>query len=147
MLESLLTLPQRQLGTRTFRHITQDQYMSARQVVCRSREIYEYRCSVARRQARAAPLALTLQKRTPAFGEGVVIHQKTTNVLADKFIPRTSQDHHRGWISVQTIAIVVRDYDPIENISKNRRKFAIRIPKRFDSLSMLFSEVPQIADI
>jgi hypothetical protein len=45
----------------------------------------------------------------PLLRKPIRIRKKTTEVLADQLIPRTSQDSRRSWICIQAIARIVRD--------------------------------------
>jgi hypothetical protein len=88
-----------------------------------------------------------LEEGIPSLLEGIHIHEETTDTLADQVIAGTSQDSGRRWICIQAIAKIICDEDPIENVSKYRRKLAIGVTKGLMCFSMFVAKSPEGIDI
>ena len=103
--------------------------MPARQIIGCGRKVHIQSCSIACHQACPTSLVFVLEEGIPSLRKRIHIHEETTDTLADQLIAGTSQDSCRRWICIQAIARIVRDQDPIENVSENGRKLAIGVTK------------------
>jgi len=66
-----------------------------------------------------------------------------TDVLADQFVGRQSQDSRGPGIGIQAMAFVIHDEDSVEYILEDGGEFTICISKCLVSVPMLSSETPE----
>jgi hypothetical protein len=112
--------------------------VSAGKIVANSRKVDEHTGSVAYGDLGSCLLAASPQERTPTLASEEIAH-----ILSDQLASRDSENGCSGGISIQAVGIIVGNENPIEDILKDGREFAMRIVKGLVCILMLSADTPQ----